>query len=917
MASLESQVLAASGAIDKNIELHTDDRGFLSKNVLQYLRDLVEAMTVWAHTGDASLNFNYMTQFDSARDFAKSQAKFRPLARFHAMLQVSVSHYTLDDDPSERLMLKYYEYLLRVRDIAKDHLGIAILHNLENFPLNLDPALREYYEKISDKIDTFNPEPASRRRLDRYYIIGSRPFFANKRVYYEVTFTPAHNKTSKFDRIIGFTDIDIADMYAANLELDGSSIDVFGQTMPINIIRFWEVSIRPCELSNFSRFFGQSINVQSVQIEYRNLMQYLTRTHFTLLDIVDMPDAEFIRVRSWATRKIKRDPEIFTMLESCREIIRHNRPGARILRYLLLNMNNMLIRAQFDSRPSGWLSNLRISSQSRPFDTMPFCSYPKRHTPRFSDLATALNASGREHELLARRVMNNVEQQGIIYTPDEDLEGFGDIDRLVAKYNSLLPPTLLHAPRKLMRDKGHVFITGYEDDSVTIINKLQSIASAGLKNHEVDARTWLASRPHDEVDDKLKEDALTRLFSSSKVALIYGAAGTGKTRMVEHIANYFEGSRQLFLAKTNTAVDNLRSRIGEDVNTEFSTIDRHLRDGAASSSQYNLLVIDECSTVSNADMLKVLENTSFDLLVLVGDVYQIESIRFGNWFRIIRSYIAPESVFELTEPFRTKDDDLLKLWSRVRTLDDTIEESLSTNGYSTILDESLFTRVDSDEIVLCLNYDGLYGINNINRFMQTSNPNPAVRWGESFFKVGDPVLFNETDRFRPVIFNNMKGTITKVMRTPGKITFNVDIDRTVRPGELPWTDLRWVSDTVVEFDVLERASTDDDDDEDATILPFQIAYAVSIHRAQGLEYSSVKVVITDANEKRISHSIFYTAITRARKNLKIYWTAETQKRVLNRMTVSENTKDEAILRVRRGITPVAQRPRLEHVRQKP
>ena len=62
----------------------------------------------------------------------------------------------------------------------------------------------------------------------------------------------------------------------------------------------------------------------------------------------------------------------------------------------------------------------------------------------------------------------------------------------------------------------------------------------------------------------------------------------------------------------------------------------------------------------------------------------------------------------------------------------------------------------------------------------------------------------------------------------------------------------------------------EDGDVDSTIVPFQVAYATSIHKAQGLEYESVKIVITDANEDDISHNIFYTAITRARKNLKIF-----------------------------------------------
>lgn len=77
-----------------------------------------------------------------------------------------------------------------------------------------------------------------------------------------------------------------------------------------------------------------------------------------------------------------------------------------------------------------------------------------------------------------------------------------------------------------------------------------------------------------------------------------------------------------------------------------------------------------------------------------------------------------------------------------------------------------------------------------------------------------------------------------------------------------------------------NAGDDDNDDEDAeTNVPFQIAYAVSIHKAQGLEYNSVKIVITKEVDEMITHNIFYTAITRARENLKVYWTPESQKKI--------------------------------------
>lgn len=378
--------------------------------------------------------------------------------------------------------------------------------------------------------------------------------------------------------------------------------------------------------------------------------------------------------------------------------------------------------------------------------------------------------------------------------------------------------------------------------------------------------------------------------------------------MVNHIANYFADKSKLFLAHTNPAVDNLKRRV-EAPNTDFSTISSHIYRSKDFGSTYDVLVIDECSTVDSASLLKVLNCTTFDLLVLVGDVYQIESIQFGNWFSLARSYIPKGSTFELTKPFRTDDDSLLTLWNRVRSLDDRIEESLSKNGYSMVLGEELFTHRSDDEIVLCLNYDGLYGINNVNRFLQAGNPSPAVAWGEAIYKLGDPVLFNEIDRFRPVIYNNMKGTIAAIDRAPGRITFDVDLERQVTEGEVAFTELRWVAESTVQFDVFERASSDEDDDILNTVIPFQIAYAVSIHKAQGLEYDSVKVVITDTNEERISHNIFYTAITRARRRLGIFWTPETQQRILSRLAVRENTKDESLLKTRRGLTPLAGRPK--------
>ena len=48
--------------------------------------------------------------------------------------------------------------------------------------------------------------------------------------------------------------------------------------------------------------------------------------------------------------------------------------------------------------------------------------------------------------------------------------------------------------------------------------------------------------------------------------------------------------------------------------------------------------------------------------------------------------------------------------------------------------------------------------------------------------------------------------------------------------------------------------------------------------------------------KLVTHNIFYTAITRAREKLKIYWTPEVEEKVLNRIKPKDISKDVEILK---------------------
>ena len=86
-------------------------------------------------------------------------------------------------------------------------------------------------------------------------------------------------------------------------------------------------------------------------------------------------------------------------------------------------------------------------------------------------------------------------------------------------------------------------------------------------------------------------------------------------------------------------------------------------------------------------------------------------------------------------------------------------------------------------------------------------------------------------------------------------------------------------------------------------LPRVIDEVVTIHKAQGLEYDSVKVIIPQSNSEKITHGIFYTAITRAKKKLKIYWSAETMKEIVSGFATNEsNGKSLEIVKAKLAVT---------------
>lgn len=907
-------------------------RGEVSQEILESLRHFVEHIILKVYANGSDIEDTH-DNLKIAVKHVKSNPKLAHISRFHHFLQVSASHRALKEENAERLMIKYYEYLLRIKNFLRNNYSMDVLQNLEQFPLNIDDELVEYYSKIANTVDSYSTPIHGEFRYDRFYVQKIKPFFVNNKIYYEIAFVSASDNASKTDSIIAFTDIEITSYYAVKFAIANDIVEIFDKHMPIRIIVDWEVNIRPCELTNFSRILTNT-SQKFGQAEQRNINRFLTQTGFSLSEIILFSDESYACVREQLVPRTTAT-HFFNCLDICRDIIKRNAPGSNILRYLLHHLKNRILKKQYKDlwvpnyQDGGWthigantyLSSLYLANECIPFDEMPFCSGLKNHVPNLSDLFECLDATGREHEILARIVQNNTEKKNILFTPLEKSEDgkyifdqFSDVETLISTYNQKLYNSPKQQLRKMIIKYDHLFIEHYKEDTVSIIKQIKNLTQSGISNYTNMVSYWMQTTSPILCDEK--RNALLNMFSQSKVALIYGSAGTGKTYLINHISNLFSSKSRLYLAQTNPAVNNLRRKITASSNCTFMTISKFISRKYAGKTTFDVLIIDECSTVNNHDMREVLARSTFELLVLVGDTYQIESIEFGNWFDSVRFFLPNSSICELTKPYRSDSKELLNVWTDVREMKGDIYDLLQTYGISTVLDKSIFSPAAHNEIILCLNYGGLYGINNINHFLQENNSGKTIWRGVQRYKVGDPILFNDaadnfftrTDGQIPIIHNNMTGRIIDFrLLNEGKssegIQFDIEIDRPLIDMDTNGMDFTIVSNapngnSIIRFVVNKNRTTDEDDDNSSkAIVPFQIAYAVSIHKAQGLEYDSVKVIITDEIDELITHSIFYTAITRARKSLKIYWSQPVEKKVLSQIKPQDHKKDVSLLKL--------------------
>lgn len=901
MKEIDERIYELNKTVCENIELiDFASRGLVSQNVLSQSRHLVEHVAMKAYSMEHDLIVDY-PDIKASLDFIKTDNKYLFLRTFHLFLQESRSHYGSNHEGAERLILKYYKYFVMLKNFVKDEYDINILENIGKFPVYTDKTIQEYYEKISVLLNINRPF-FEYNRSERFYVKKVKSFVVDGKVYYENTLAPVGDNVSKTDRFIVFSRNMIPYHYAINALIFMDEIEIKKNRMPVNILGDFRVSIRPCELNNFAKLFGARIKISSNSAEYTGIMDYLTKSGASLTDIALMSETAYQNVRYAMVARAK-NINFVSILDICRQILLGKGAASNTLAYLLATLNNRVLKLQYHYEPNKRLAGLFLKWGCIPFDDMPFASNLIKHMPNMSEVYGCISVKGREHELLGKYIQTNTKINGKIYTEVAEVEFYGDVDLLIDRYNNNIYSG--HPGRKIHKfGKDKLYIEEDIENTEFIIRELIKKSEKGMAGYEESISAWLEDS---KVDSNEKQEILRKMFKNSQVSLVYGAAGTGKTYLINHISQYFDNRKKLYLSNTHPAVENLRRNVTTQ-NAEFSTvkgfISNHWKD-----TEYDILLIDECSMISNSDMKNVLKKIKYKLIVLTGDTYQIEAIEFGNWFELAKFFVKKEAWCELETPYRTKKDDLLLLWKKVRNLDADITEHIVHHRYSTSLDGTIFEKKSDDEIILCLNYDGLYGINNINRFLQNNNENSPYKIGVWIYKVGDPVLFNESDRFAPVLYNNLKGTIVQIEPMKTGVYFTIEIEKAITEWDADDAGLELLEPihsgkSVIRFFVCDNTDTDEDIQDIDAVIPFQVSYAISIHKAQGLEYDSVKIVITEEVDEKITHNIFYTAITRTKNMLKIYWSPESQEKIINSFEKVDVSNEAVIFAAQTGLRRV-------------
>lgn len=368
-----------------------------------------------------------------------------------------------------------------------------------------------------------------------------------------------------------------------------------------------------------------------------------------------------------------------------------------------------------------------------------------------------------------------------------------------------------------------------------------------------------------------------------KFLIITGGPGTGKTTIMKAITELYRQMNKLdysslqekiaLLAPTGRAA----KRMTETTLLRASTIHRFLKWQKETNkfqvNEYNkskveFVIIDEASMIDTYLMASLLKGISANCkIVMVGDDHQLPSVGPGQVLHdLIQSEKLP--VIKLTELYRQgKDSNILSLAYDIRQ--GTINEKIFNVG-----DDLTFIKSSPNQVInnileitdtykdlsykdfqiLCPMYKTIAGIDEINnhiqkKFNKKAKDKKEIATSEVIFREGDKVI-QLTNMPDENVYNGDIGIIKEIKTSPKKEII-IDFDGNI----VKYTPSNFSN--------------------------FRLAYAISIHKAQGSEFEVVIIPIVKNFNKMLYRKLIYTGVTRSKKKLYLIGDIEALKTAVN------------------------------------
>jgi exodeoxyribonuclease V alpha subunit len=410
-----------------------------------------------------------------------------------------------------------------------------------------------------------------------------------------------------------------------------------------------------------------------------------------------------------------------------------------------------------------------------------------------------------------------------------------------------------------------LYLPFYYQAQEEVVRSLHQVADFPCRAPEIDLDEAISATERDLrlTFSALQREAIRRSFEK-KILVITGGPGTGKTTIIRAIVDIFQkwGREALLAAPTGRAAKRLAETTGREARTIHRVLEFKPKQGTFKRNEQNplrgeALIIDEVSMVDLPLMYHLLKAVPAQMrLILVGDRDQLPSVGPGTLLRdIIES--GTVDVVRLDEIFRQEKESYIVLNAHRINQGQSlvypprgdrssdfyfIRQDDEKKAFATIMklcQTSVPRRLGvsplSPEIqVISPMYKGLVGVDSLNLELQ-KRLNPAregLMVGLREFRVRDKVMQLRND-YEKDVYNGDIGTVLHIDKTKFRIFVDYD-GRTV--------------------------GYEKDEMNDITL-----AYAVSVHKAQGSEYQAVIMPLLTQHFIMLQRNLFYTALTRAKK----------------------------------------------------